>query len=208
MDYNKKFKTTTKAGFAKTDVIEYFTELEFKHKDIVQKLENEIKVERQKSQKISSMRDHIFEDLQEKEAQLNIKISELEELSNQLDSQIEKNKAQEEKHQKQIQVLELKGERYDAIEADLSQIHSKAQFDASKMIDEAKEQAMESIFVIDKIHKTVEEYSSFMKEHNKKIEDKTTTDLNEIAIKQLEECEDKLLKIKLTFFKDNNIFDI
>lgn len=208
MGCSKKIQITNdKEELNKDESTKCLSMFQEKYDKKIKKLELDIAEQKEKADKISSMRDHIFEDLQDKEAQFNKKAEEYDLLIKKMDSQQQEYENEKKDLNKRIRVLTLKGERYDNIEKDLAKIHSKAQFDANKIIDDAKEQAMESIFTVDKVKKIIDEYVCNIHTQNKNIKDKSISNINEILIKQLNECITKLEQIKMQFLKDNNIID-
>lgn len=207
MDYYKKFKTAAKEGFNKAEVVKYLKSLETAQKEKDKTAQALLKQEREKAKKASSIRDHIFEDLQEMEVLLEKKNEECSKLEDEIKAQKEKEKGKLDELKKEIRKLKLKGERYDDIERDLRRTHQKAQMDAGKLLDDAKEEAMESIFVIEKINKAIKDFKRDIRANEKDINDKTTNNITEILCRQAEECLSKLENIKIRFLKDNDILD-
>lgn len=235
MDYQKLFRSTEKNGFNRDDVIRYMRETEkntqFAQEELkdqielltqsreeltqeisafsshVEELEQQLEEERERVRKVSSMRDYLYTELEQKQQELDEEMKARQDDLAACKREIERYLAQKKKMQKQVEELSVKNQKYDELQGNLKRIRMKAEAEAYQMVETAKEQSMDAISVVDDI---VEEISVFQSDVRRIRQDihigtETAEDRLNAFYDSLDRYVGKLKGIKARFYEAHHL---
>ncbi len=172
-------------------------------------IQKKLNISESEKNKACKMRDHMFEAFEHSQEKL---ISEtilrdntISSLKNELKTLLAKNS----KLNSTVCHLQLKSDRCDELEYNLSNAQKKINMQLTEFDENIKSNVMDAMYVIEEIDSYV---NKFKKDINKtrndiKIGTRTIEDIIIILEKEVDLCNDKLNKIRDTFLKNNNIFD-
>lgn len=170
-------------------------------------LEDKVQSEKTYADRISRMANFAFEGMEQNQKKLKKQLikkdTELNKFKYEVDAFVDNKLSM----QKKIDELKRKGDQFDAIQENLSRIHKKAQLDAQDIIDSAKEQSMDILNIVDDLIYEMEIFKSDIRKIIKdlSIGPATTEDRLNSILYAVRDLEDKLLKVKLDFYKENDI---
>ncbi len=235
MDYQKLFRSTEKNGFNRDDVIRYMEETERNTQSAqaelkdqielltqsreeltqevsafsshVEELEQQLKEEKERVRKVSSMRDYLYTELEQKQQELDEEVKARQDDLVACKREIERYLVQKKKMRKQIEELSVKNQKYDELQGNLKRIRMKAEAEAYQMVETAKEQSMDAISVVDDV---VEEISVFRSDVGKIREDiqigpETAKDRLNALYDSLDRYVGKLQGIKERFYEAHHL---
>lgn len=188
MDYKKLFRSAEKNGFQRDDVIRYLKEMEKNTQDTeavlkdqielltqsreelthevsefsnqVKGLEQQLQEEKDRVQKISSMRDYLYTELEHKQQELDEEVKARQDDISACRREIELYLAQKKKLKDQVEQLSIKSQKYDELQSSLKRIRMKAESEAFQMLETAKEQSMDAISVVDDVVEEIEVFQT------------------------------------------------
>ena len=173
----------------------------------VEELENQLSNEKEKVQQLAGLRDSLYTELEKKQQELDSAVQQ------RMDdvAACEKEIAAylEHKHQLQMQVdaMKTKSQQYDAMQNSLKKIYRQAQSDAYNMVEEAKEQSMDAVDIVDDISKEVTVFKTDIKRIREDIAigSCTAQDRLDSLYYALDSYVQKLHNIKIKFYQANQI---
>lgn len=175
---------------------------ELKLKNI--KLENELLLYKKENEKISKMRDYMFELLEQTQQKLADEEIRHKKDSFELKEEIKKILQENTKLKVQIKPLKLKAKRCDELEYNLNNTREKIKFDSYKLIEEAQCAMKDSIDVIETMISTANNFNKDIKKAKEdiKIGKHTLQDIILILEKNSNCSLNQLNKIKKDFYKN------
>lgn len=235
MDITKDFKIAAEDGYDKEDVLHYIEELErdsqtaqedlknqienlaqsrdeLSHEvasfsEHVGELEQKLSEEKERVRVAAGLRDHLYTELEHKQQELDAEILARKSDVAACELEIANYLKEKQEMQAQMEALSHQSKKYEEVRASLKRIRMNAEMEAFRMVEEAKEQSMDAISVVDDVAREIHIFKEDIKQLREDIHigPDTAEDRLNALYYTLENYMDKLTGIKERFYAAHHI---